>query len=926
MVGRDRELGALQEAWGIAGQMVVVRGAAGIGKSRLMREFAAWAREAGGIALTGRCSPTAADVPLRPLREALLTAARTGLRPSAHLTAFLPSLGALVPDWAETTEGGADRATIVLAEGLLRLMAEWSTPGSPTLLVVEDLHWSDPETLNALEYLADHLVGQPALVVATSRADETGAGVAMIDMLKARRAATLIEVGALDRTQSEAVLRECLGVEEVPADLVDAVVARSDGIPFFIEELLATALADPTGRVVPSSIGVALETRLGSLPEPAAEFLRYASVLGRQFDWHVVAAALRCPPEDAVGRLRQAARAQLIDTENGGFRFRHALTVDAVQALLLPDERRAISASLSETLETLHPDLEGEICQLAAHLAEGADQHDRAAALWLQAARRALQGGSLGSAEMLALRAQNERPVEADRTLLSTWALAGQPRRALEAGHRILSSVTDPVLETEVCFDLIDAMIDAGRWDDAENYLATLRSAPDRDRSRMARGAVAEAEVALGRNDKESALGFARSALADAQEGTAAEVTCRALWVIGRVERGKDTSAASAAFREAYECATQHGLSVQRIKSQQELATIGMYETLAVGGLEEVRQDALAAGALSITAMVDLALAATYSCRGQAELTLGAATRCEEMSRRFDLASLPMSLGLQSVAHGFSGNRAAMDAAAAAARATRGDRDTVAMVTLGNGAALFHLGAGQGREALDVLDRAMDVLRAAGGGAHEFPGRWALLRTVVDDCGAAARDECRSLDFDTAMGRATLWAADAVAAGREGGDADAIYANADSALGRFEGGFLRSIARLLVAPCAYADGWGDPAPWLREALATFDQLELSNFAGQCRLALRSMGESVPRRLPSEAASVPGPLAAQGVTARELEVMAQVVAGRSNRQIAETLHLSVRTVEKHVERLLMKTRHSRTDLADLAERVGVQPAD
>jgi NarL family two-component system response regulator LiaR len=68
------------------------------------------------------------------------------------------------------------------------------------------------------------------------------------------------------------------------------------------------------------------------------------------------------------------------------------------------------------------------------------------------------------------------------------------------------------------------------------------------------------------------------------------------------------------------------------------------------------------------------------------------------------------------------------------------------------------------------------------------------------------------------------------------------------------------------------------------------------------------------------------LAAQGVTARELEVMAQVVAGRSNRQIAETLHLSVRTVEKHVERLLMKTRHSRTDLADLAERVGVQPAD
>ena len=96
--------------------------------------------------------------------------------------------------------------------------------------------------------------------------------------------------------------------------------------------------------------------------------------------------------------------------------------------------------------------------------------------------------------------------------------------------------------------------------------------------------------------------------------------------MIGRVERGKDTIAASAAFRQAYECAVDHGLSVQRIKSLQELATIEMYETLGVDSLEEVRRDALAAGALSITAMTDLALAATYSCRGQAVLTLAAAT------------------------------------------------------------------------------------------------------------------------------------------------------------------------------------------------------------------------------------------------------------------------------------------------------------
>ena len=87
--------------------------------------------------------------------------------------------------------------------------------------------------------------------------------------------------------------------------------------------------------------------------------------------------------------------------------------------------------------------------------------------------------GSLGSAEALALRARGARPLEADRVLLSTWALAGQPRRALEAGHRILPLEVDPGLATDVRFELVDAMIDAGRWDDAEDYLERVRGTPD---------------------------------------------------------------------------------------------------------------------------------------------------------------------------------------------------------------------------------------------------------------------------------------------------------------------------------------------------------------------------------------------------------------------------------------------------------------
>jgi predicted ATPase len=100
MIGRDSELAQRQDAWRSGGQMFVVRGRAGIGKSRLVREFANWVRQAGGTVLAGRCSQTGGDAPFRPLREALLAAARIGLEPSPRLTTFRPVLGSLVPEWS----------------------------------------------------------------------------------------------------------------------------------------------------------------------------------------------------------------------------------------------------------------------------------------------------------------------------------------------------------------------------------------------------------------------------------------------------------------------------------------------------------------------------------------------------------------------------------------------------------------------------------------------------------------------------------------------------------------------------------------------------------------------------------------------------------------------------------------------------------
>ena len=132
--------------------------------------------------------------------------------------------------------------------------------------------------------------------------------------------------------------------------------------------------------------------------------------------------------------------------------------------------------------------------------------------------------------------------------------------------------------------------------------------------------------MALARNDRNAAMAFARAALADAQAAGLAEVTCRALWLIGRVERGRDTAAASRGLRGGLRVRHAPRPGGLPARSLLELGTIDMFETLATGRLEEARREALAAGALSTAAMVDLHLAG--------DLQLSAARRTRRWRRR----------------------------------------------------------------------------------------------------------------------------------------------------------------------------------------------------------------------------------------------------------------------------------------------------
>ncbi|MGH9085731.1 MAG: ATP-binding protein, partial [Acidimicrobiales bacterium] len=381
LVGRDAELDELQRALEGGSTARIVTSAAGVGKTRLVRELGSWALAQGAVVLAGRCSPTGRATPLRPWREALLAAARGGRSPGTELQAFTPALARLVPEWGEP---GADGATLVLGEAALRVLSSWTRPGVGALLVIEDLQWADAESLAVLEYVVDNLAEAPVLVVATLRDGEPGPGADLAAALVDRRAATAMPLGPLTDDEVLAVARSCLADGDLPAGAGAALVERCDGVPFLVEELLATAVRsgwDTIGDGVPGSVAASVATRLADLPPPARPLLTAAALLGRHFDWTLAASAAGVSEEDAPGLLRLAVQAQLVDVEGAGFRFRHSLTRDAVAGGALPTEQATLAGRALDALSSAEPGLPGERCTLAAQLADVAGQRERAAAL-----------------------------------------------------------------------------------------------------------------------------------------------------------------------------------------------------------------------------------------------------------------------------------------------------------------------------------------------------------------------------------------------------------------------------------------------------------------------------------------------------------------------------------------------------------------
>jgi DNA-binding CsgD family transcriptional regulator len=892
LIGREAETArlrtALAAAQGGAGGVMFLTGEAGIGKSRLAGELAAEARACGATVLAGRAVPAGASIPYRPLTEALLQALRERALPDdPGLTPWLPALRAVIPTiGGPEGDGRGDHAAPVRGEAVLQLMRRFAGSAG-LLLVLEDLHWADPDTLEVVEYLSDNLSAEAVLCVATCRGETPSAGAELVARVTGRRTAQHLALGRLTAGQVAAMVRACL--PSAPDEVIARVQRAADGV----------------------------RSRLAALSDDERLVLHTAALLGRQFDWRMLPAATGLDAGLVAGALEHGVGAQLLAVDADAFRFRHMLTREAVAAELLPPRRVTLAARALAALQAAHPGLPGEAGDLAVNLALQAGDQDQAGGLLFASGRSALNRGALATSidtlrRAVELLSDRERRAEAGMLLVEGLALAGRVDEAMLAGDRLITQMPpgagSATARAAVHLKLAHAAVDATRWATARRQLTIagglLAAVPQAGLA--AETATLNAEVAFAGNDIDEARALAESALASPQASP--QIRCHALELLGRILRGKDLDAARAAFEQALATADAAGLAVWRLRALHQLGTIDMFDDARTDRLSQARRIADELGAPSTGAVIDLQLTAVAMFRYQLGDAEQHAQSALAASSRLGLAKTH-AIGLLFLAEiqALRRDRAGMDRFLALAHAAEpGDPEIEGSALAGAHGMLALLnddragtleGLGRGVAILDTLPQQ---------GPAPYRAMWPLLLAANGDADAAAAiGNGRRIGLTVnRVNRGILGYADAILVGRAGDQHQAaeLAVAADRELRNYP--VWADLARLCAAEPALADGWGQPRQWLETAAGAFARYGIEPLALRCRRLL----EQPP---PSRWSSL-------GITDRQADVLRLVAEGISNKQIAARLHLSPRTVEKHIESLLRKTAaRSRTQLVAIA---------
>ncbi len=384
LIGRAQDLTHLhslidQEIDG-QGRVIVLSGEAGIGKSRLVAEAKTYAAAHDILLFQGNCFPTDRSFPYAPLldlfRSYFTQSAPLSITDKvkpllAELSRLLPDLVLLFPDLANlpaSPQADPEQEK----RRIFAVMTHFFTgqaAAHPVFLVVEDIHWCDDLSLEFLLHLARSSRQVPLLLLVTYRSDEPHPHVKQwLAELDRERLAQELSLKRLSRTDVAAMLHAILDLKQgIDSDLLDTLYTRSEGNPFFVEELLKSLITtgelvpvDGTWKLtarkapVPRSVQEAVQQRIAYLSADAKRLVTLAAVAGRRFNVTLLQEIMCCDEAHLLALLKEVVTAQLVVEEAADqFAFRHALTQEAIYTELLLRERQGLHRSLIHTLERL---------------------------------------------------------------------------------------------------------------------------------------------------------------------------------------------------------------------------------------------------------------------------------------------------------------------------------------------------------------------------------------------------------------------------------------------------------------------------------------------------------------------------------------------------------------------------------------------
>jgi ATP/maltotriose-dependent transcriptional regulator MalT len=921
----------------------MVGGEAGVGKSRLIREFAERSRGTGARVLIGGCLELGAEsLPFAPFTAVLRELVRD--LGAAGVAALLPGgsgreLARLLPEFgapAGPDEAGEARAR--LFEQML-VMLEHLAESGPVVLVIEDMHWADQSTMDLLAFLIRNQWSlDGVLIVATYRSDDLHrthplrpllAELGRIDWV------SRMDLGRLSRPDTAQLVAQIIGRE--PADdLLAAVYQRAEGNPLFTEALVGNSAGNgEPGSGLPESLHDLLMAGLRRLPEETQEVVRVASAGGDRIG-HGLLTAVTGLDGTALGRaLRPAVAANVLLAESDGYAFRHALIREAVHDELLPGEAGQVHSRFAEVIAA-DPALvtpgraPGE---QARHWHAARDMPRALVSAW-QAAGQARR--ALAYAEQLAMLSRvlelwDQVPDAAERIgadhvavleeAVRAAELAGEDDRGITLAQAALREV-DPAVEPVRAALLLRLRgylkYHIGRPDFARDLEEAVRLVPAEPPS-PARARVLEAlahytlKVQRGWDSPEFRDAAEEAVTAARQAGDAATEAAALITLACAEPAGENLERIRATLAEARTIAARvrafPSLLRAAITESDVLEDVGQHEQAA-----EVAREGLAAAR-------EYGLARTYGAvlaNNVAEplVSLGRWDEADEVIERslrlfpprMNRACIWRLAGDVALARGDLS--AASGFVASIRSVTEGSRyDPQYHLPLVRLETALRLAQGRPADALaavaDALDR-WDV--------EENPRyTWPVLVAGAQACAVAAREGTLASQAAALLGRLRAVAAGLPAAGaaqqasRLTFAAEADGADWDEAARAWEAvgqPYPLAGALLRAAEAALSAGDRDGAvSRLRRAAALAQSLGARPLGDDITLLARRA--RIPLGPDDDGHAIAPEPDRLGLTAREFEVLRLVAAGRSNREIAAELFISAKTASVHVSNILGK---------------------